>query len=668
MLNDKKWEELRSQKNIAVVIVSSDAQDVARQLSEFQRIEQNLHIHFDYVELKNRKRNQLDRAALDVLVEKTKVYGDINQWRHDCSRYGTADTWERTKIAIKDKRKTGELAGRVKCFVISPMPYEITDPTMDMQTKMLFQISTEEMKCLSKRILGAKRSQCLAGQHSGGDIPFPCDVVRRINGVETMRIHQIRSTCSRLRKAKNTPKYELTFPNGAKKFIAGGKNDPLPIMKDGEKQYYVLTQDQNRINLIKEYHAYCLQQTAPVAWGKLGKKINEKYHDTWGNGWTGGRLKSLMVNTAIIGKPSVGKTCHADCPSLIVRSSISPDGYSHNDEEISGNMNETSWVVPEKKLFDLISEEDFEKLKRKISVWDAIRESDLIDTNAGRAKKGLKTIKYKKNSKHYLHDVVWDVIDDCSLKLSQNKILCRVRADHAKGKQDKGCGVCLSMTPFERLIKEYVFLPAWENLNNNEAAISGFVSTKKMNELIEEYVSPEERTSFEQNYQLALERSNIEIQDNINKCIKIVANLGYAIETCDNVEEIPSLRSRLTAREKEIAELKLKLSFSLIDDHKKEKENLVNLANSINEFCTDKIDYQRFGDLCRIHGIRFYIDKNSTNGWFIQVRSEKNPELPVFEVTYQKWRKDYVGPSWALRPQVFQKGHTPFNKKSVLAE
>ena len=200
MLNDKNIAELREQKNVAVVIVSSDAQDVARQKSEFQRIEQNLRIQFEYVELKNRERTRLNRAALDVLATKTKIHGDINQWRHDCSRYGTADTWERTKIAIKDKRKSGELQGRVKCFVLSPMPYEITDPTMDMQTKMLFQISTEEMKCLSKRILGAKRGQCLAGQHSGGDIPFPCDVIRSINGVETLRIHQLRSTCTTMRK------------------------------------------------------------------------------------------------------------------------------------------------------------------------------------------------------------------------------------------------------------------------------------------------------------------------------------------------------------------------------------------------------------------------------------------------------------------------------------
>jgi hypothetical protein len=660
MLTDKKLEELRSQNNVAIVIVSSDAQDVARQKAEFQRIEQNLHIQFDYVELKNRKRNQLDRAALDVLHEKTKLLGDINQWRHDCSRYGTADTWERTKIAIKDKRKTGELAGRVKCFVLSPMPYEITDPTMDMQTKMLFQISTEEMKVLSKRILGAKRGQCLAGQHSGGDIPFPCDVVRSINGLETVRIHQIRITGSTMRKKQSGPKYEMTYPNGSTKLVYGGKDDPLPPLKQGEKQHYILTKDENRVKLIKEYHSYCLQQDIPVIWHRLGKEMNKKYPDTWGNGWTGNRVKMLMLNTAIMGKPSIGKTCHSDSPSLIIRSNHSPDGYIYNHDEISGQMNEESWVTPENKLFDLISEEDFEKLKRKVSVWDAIRESDLIDSNKNRVSKGLKAIKHKKIAKHWLRGLVWDVVDDYDMRISKNKLLCPIRHDHSKGKQALGCGVHMAMTPFERMIKEYIFLPDWNGLRNNEAAAKNLESSKKMYDLIDEYITEDEKRnhSFEERYELALERSNEDAKENINKLIKIVENLGYAIETCDNVEEIPSLRSRLTLREKEIAELKLKLSHSLMDDHKKDKENLVNLANSIHEF-----DNERFGELCAIHGIKFYVDKSLSNGWYVQIRSDKNPELPSLTVTYQKWRKEYVGASLATRPQVFQKGHKFHAKK-----
>jgi hypothetical protein len=156
------------------------------------------------------------------------------------------------------------------------MPYEITDPTMDMQTKMLFQISTEEMKCLSKRILGAKRGQCLQGQHSGGDIPFPCDVVRSINGIETLRIHQLRATNSKMRRKDDRPKYELIFPNGGSKLCCGTIEDPLPVLKTGEVQHYVLTKDEKRVVLIKELHQWCLTQDTPIIWNRISKEINKK--------------------------------------------------------------------------------------------------------------------------------------------------------------------------------------------------------------------------------------------------------------------------------------------------------------------------------------------------------------------------------------------------------
>ena len=671
MLNDKKLEELREQRNVAVVIVSSDAQDVARQRSEFQRVEQTFNIQFEYIELKNRKRTQLDRAALDVLATKTKVYGDINQWRHDCSRYGTADTWERTKIAIKDKRKSGELQGKVKCFVLSPMPYEITDPTMDMQTKMLFQISTEEMKCLSKRILGAKRGQCLAGQHSGGDIPFPCDVVRSINGIETLRIHQIRATSSKMRKRDSRPKYELIFPNSGSKLCAGTTDDPLPVLKNGEKQFYVLTKDEKRVALIRELHKSCLNQDTPIIWHRLSKELNEKYGDEWGNGWTGNRIKNLMLNTAIMGKPSIGKTCHADLPSLIIRSKTALDGYEHNEEEVSGNMPEESWVMPEQPLFDLIKEEDFQKLKKKVFVWDTIRQNDLLDLNSKRKTSGLKPLKYTKSPTKYLRGLVWDVVDDIPMRITKNKLLCSIYLDHAKGKQSVGCGACLAIKPFERVLKDYFFLPDWNSIQDAQEIsklCDGAVNAQKMKDCVEQYLTDEEKSlydSLEQMYEVALERSNVDVRANIEKLNKIISNLGYAIETCDNRNEIPSLRSRLADREKEKLDLEEQLAQSVVEGYHKDRERFVSLTYTIHKFCTDKIDNWELRDMFLAHDIKVFIDKSKQNGWYVAIKSS-NPNLPSLYVSYEEWRKKYVSPSLEGRPQHFQKGHRFFGKQGSL--
>lgn len=672
MLNDKKLEELREQTNIAVIIVSSDAQDVARQRSEFQRIEQTLRLQFEYVELKNRKRTQLDRAALDILGVKTKLHGDINQWRHDCSRYGTADTWERTKIAIKDKRKTGELVARIRCFVLSPMPYEITDPTMDMQTKMLFQISTEEMKCLSKRILGAKRGQCLSGQHSGGDIPFPCDVVRSINGVETLRIHQLRSTSSNRRKPDPRPKYELIFPNGGSKICQGTAEDPLPKLKAGEKQHYVLTKDKKRVDLIKYLHRLCLDKDVPVIWNKLAKEVNQKYGDTFGNGWVGGRVKSLMLNTAIMGKPSIGKTSHADLPSLIIRSKDSPDGYEHNEEEVSGFLPEDSWVVPENQFFELISEDDFKKLKNKIFMWDAVREDDLQQANAARRKHGISPVKFQRNSNKYLRGLIWDVVDDAAMRVTNKGVLCPIRQDSSKGKQEKGCGVGLAMKPLERVLKDYLYLPAWEQIQTEKVSINS-VSGQKMQDLVEEYISLEERAElssegnqFERMYELAMERADGDNREQLKQLNKMISNLTYAIETCDNIKEIPALRARLSEREKEKTELEERLAQSLSSDYLRDKEQLSTLALAIHRFCHDKIDPWQLRDLFVLHGIQILVDKAQSDGNYITIKSLKNPELPVLQVTYQMWRKVYVGKSLAERPQVFKKGHKFHPKKIAL--
>ena len=227
-------------------------------------------------------------------------------------------------------------------------------------------------------------------------------------------------------------------------------------------------------------------------------------------------------------------------------------------------MPENSWVMPEHPLFDLISEEDFYKLKKRIFRWDTMRQNDLMDTNTKRKQNGLKPLKFTKSPTKYLRGLVWDVVDECAMRITHKRALCSLRHDHAKGKQALGCGAFLAMTPLERVIKDYVYLPEWNDLRGNQDADKYDIgNAHKMREIISQYLTDAEESLYdglEQKYAVALERANTDIRAEIEKLNKIISNLGYAIETCDNLGEIPSSRSRLTDREKEKAVLEEQLA------------------------------------------------------------------------------------------------------------
>jgi len=181
-----------------------------------------------------------------------------------------------------------------------------------------------------------------------------------------------------------------------------------------------------------------------------------------------------------------------------------------------------------------------------------------------------------------------------------------------------------------------------------------------MREIISQYLTEAEESLYdglEQKYAVALERANTDIRAEIEKLDKIISNLGYAIETCDNLGEIPSLRSRLTDREKEKMGLEERLARSIAEDYRKDKEKLVSLSLAIHRFCHDKIDNWELRDLFLSHDIKIFVDKPNKEKAYVSIRSEKNPGLPSLIVSYADWRKKYVAPSLANRPQHFQKGH-----------
>lgn len=707
------FDKIRSEKNVAVIIVSSNTQDVERQRSEFERFAKNYDVQFDYIELKGRKRTQFSRSALDVIQAK---YGNvnINQWRHTCDRYGTADTWDATKLELK------KLPNKIKCFVISPCIFEITDKDNEMQTNMLFIVSTQEIRNNSKRILGGKKAQCLNGEHTGGDIPYPCDVSRQKDGVEILHIQQLRSSMTNI-KNRNPKKwyalgwkYKLTYPDGKVELV-----NKLPLLQGkkyggNEKNKYVITKDATRIIIIREIFDEIKDKVSEPNWTQIAKSINSKYGDNFGNGWTGNRIKSLITNYAVIGKPSIGKSCKADIPSLIIRDPDKEDGYAHNDKEISGRMPEKVWIIPEKPIFaPIIDEEVFFQVKDKIVQWNNERKQKLEEQNKILLAKGLKKISEIRCDKHHaLRDLIWDVVCDYPCRVTNKKILCSIACCNSKGSKDIDCGteeygsIHLAMTPFKRVLNDYIQLNEWQLLDENKINSllnnAGVCPDAKHGEMarlqsnaqimwdfvnkylpkndVDELGQPQSKEQWEiikqggdyleKMYLIALERANEPIQNEIKELNKKIENINYSIETADDKSEIPSLRKRLIQRENEVKQLQEQLASSVIDKYRKDKANLLNLLSKIKQMRSGDVDELDVKELFTANNIKVFVDNKCRNtDDFIVIKSTTNDALPQLHLSYKDWRK-YCNISLANRPQHFQKGHhycprNEFKKKKV---
>jgi hypothetical protein len=395
------------------------------------------------------------------------------------------------------------------------------------------------------------------------------------------------------------------------------------------------------------------------------------------------------------------------------------NGYAYNEDELSGKMPESHWVVSDVVVQGLLTIDEQEFLKNKVLEDDALRKEQLAQENASRIARGLPPKVYKKNPNRWLKGIMWDVLDDEEMLVRKNKCLCATRSTHSKfHHRNKGCGISVAIKPLLRVILDYINLNEWDNLCNFQQLAqsslpfaSSFNCFVKMSEVIaqgilkiatqvgkehkfielgEKYPQLGEMNSLLGSFKDAYVSNSLEPTPVNEELIALHSNIVPANEWKTQFIALYNLSLKLLNSDKEarlkVVNLEINnivsslatvgYSLPLAEALKIREEEAKTITESmgsrlVNEFLVlekqingikAKIEALKIGydedaveNLFNSQKIKIYINGHRGDD-FITIKSDEFP-VPQFVVSYKDWRTKYVVQSLKDRPQHFQKGH-----------
>jgi hypothetical protein len=504
----------------------------------------------------------------------------------------------------------------------------------------LFENSQATLVAMSTKIKTGKEAKIKNGEYPGGCIPYLCDIEVIVEDEDKYILRQLHATCDTRSGNKHKKNYQLIYPDRSELVKApphtGNKNIDIT-------RKYLLTSDKNRLDSTRWLVSKFLSlKNKEINYTAIAKELNNLYPDTYGFGWCGGRIKSLMLNTLLYGVASFGKTCNRNKPTLTLRSKTDKSGYTYHidgDTDLTGTDN----VIQTPVMFDFIPKETCDTIKEIIYNFDKVKPPR----------------KFLKQNSHYLKGLVIDSICNCELryrscvkeKPTYNAFYCVNSQKKHVGYNKTGCGCFVSAKPLDLIVNEYMKLCAYKE--NREAhkmvildkiqqdmlvVIKNNLSKQTINELLKK----ENGEFYEEAYQLA--RNKTIDKDNLDIDLRI-ENVKYAIEECKDKEGIQILVKQLNTliKSKQPTENLLPRYIQLKKDFYKNCFDIIKVANG-------GYDSSGVRNFMLINKIFVNVTAKST----INISSQLEG-FPTLDITWNEYRTKFC-----------MLGINPYNKEKII--